>query len=257
MNVRAGPRTPAKTATSAVRAVTSRTSVALRSTSATSAGTPSEVVVSGALRLSLDDLGDLVDRLVELAVLVHDDVVVFRRGRHLDLRIPQPHGALLRCLGAAMLEAALQRFDRRRHDEDGQRLRQLRLDFPHTLRIGLDDHDLVAAQRVAEDVAPHSLELAVYDRPLEEVACLDLLAELLGRVEVVPDAIDLAGPRLTACRGDVDDGVVQLLHELIDDDVLSPTGRRRDDHEQALAVDAHVTSENSGDRDEGAPSVSR
>src|SRR6266851_9326533 len=101
VNARVGPRMPAKTATSAVRGTL-------------------EIVVAGLLAFLADDLGDLVCGLVDLPVLVHHDVVVLRRGGHLDLRVPQAHRALLRRFGPAMLEAALERFDRRRHDEDGQ-----------------------------------------------------------------------------------------------------------------------------------------
>src|SRR4029077_9486847 len=133
----------------------------------------------------------------------------------------------------------------------------LRLDLPHPLGIWLDDHDLVAAQCVAEDVAPHSFEIAVDHRPLVKVACLDLLAELLGRVEVVPDAVGLTGPGLAARRGDVDDGVIKLLEEPVDDDILPRTGRRRDDHQESLAVDAQRTSPNGATVTLGAPSASR
>src|SRR6267378_527098 len=95
VKVRAGPRMPANTATSAVRGML-------------------EIVMSGLLAFLADDLGDLVGGLVDLAVLVHDDVVVLRRRGHLDLGVAQADRALLRRLGAAMLETALQRFDRRR-----------------------------------------------------------------------------------------------------------------------------------------------
>src|SRR6185503_20447833 len=95
--------------------------------------------------------------------------------------------------------------------------------------------------------------------PLEEVARLYLLAELLGRIEVVPHAVDLTGARLATRRGHVHDGIVQLphLHKPVDNGVLPCSGGRRDDHEQTFAVDAHDTSANSGVRDDGIPRRSR
>src|SRR6266568_3219645 len=101
---------PANTATCAVRrssGVTSHTSALLRSYGDLCPLPLSQVVVPGTLRLFLDDLHDLLDRLIELPVLVHHDIVVLRRRGHLDLRVPQTHRPLLRCLGAAMLEATL------------------------------------------------------------------------------------------------------------------------------------------------------
>src|SRR5439155_682744 len=107
------------------------------------------------------DLGDLLHGLVDLAIVVHDDVVVFRGGGHLDLSVAHPKLALL------------------------------------------------------------------------------------------------VGARLAAGGGDVDDGVVELLHQAMDHGVLSGAGGRVDDHEQAAAIDAQRSSSRSGVAVTGVPSPFR
>ena len=209
------------------------------------------------LCLLLDDLGDLLDRLVDLVVLVDHDVVVLGRGGHLDLGVAEPKVELFGRLGAAHREAVAERVHRRRHDEDGQCLGEQRFDLPHPLRLRLDDDDPMLLERVGQGVAANTLEVAVDHRPLEEVAGLDLLAELLRLVEVVVRALDLAGPRLAARRGHVHDGVGNDADQAFDDRVLPPSRRRGDDDQETAAVDAQRTSPNGAAVTVGAPSAAR
>src|SRR5205807_5103708 len=191
------------------------------------------------------------------AIVVYDDVVIFRGGGHLDLSVAHPKLALLIGLGTAIDESLAERVQRWRHDEYGQRLGQHGLDLPHSLRLGLDDDDPVVAERVRERVLAHPFEVAVDHRPFEKVPGLDLRAELLRLVEVVVDAVLLAAARLAAGGGDVDDGVVELLDQAVDHRVLSGAGGRGDDHEQAAAIDAQASSSRSGVAVTGVPSPFR
>src|SRR5258705_2042120 len=101
----------------------------------------------------------------------------------------------------------------------------------------LHDDVWVLAQRVGEDVAGHAVDLPMDNRPLQEVARLDLLAELLRRVEVVGISVLLAGPWLSAGGRDIEDRARYGLQDPRDDGVLAATGRCGDVDEQPLAVD--------------------
>src|SRR5438309_917132 len=187
----------------------------------------SQVVVPRLFHLLLDDLGHLLHGPVDLAVFVHHDVVIFRCRGHLDLGVAHAEIALLRRLGPPLEQALAQRIERRRHDEDGQGLRQHHLDLPHSLRLGLDDHDLVVAERVRERVAADAFEVAVDHGPFEEVARLDLRAELLRLVKVVMLAMLFVRAGLPARRGHVDHRIVKHLDQPLDDRVLTPAPLRQ------------------------------
>src|SRR5438105_1158686 len=214
-----------------------------------------QVVRSRALALPADDVLDLVHRLGDLPVLIDDHVVVLGGGRHLDLGVAQAEIERLGRLRATTLEAAAKRFDRWRHDEDRYRIGKHRLQLSHALRIRLDDHHGVIAQRFSERVLANTLVVVVDHRPLQEQAILDRLAEFLGGIEVVVHRLDLAGPRRTTRRRDVELRVGQLLHEPMDDRVLSRARRRRDDHEESLPQAA--SSPYGGAVTSGVPSEAR
>src|SRR3989442_9920861 len=190
------------------------------------------------LHLLPHDLGDLLHGLIDLCILVHHDVVVLGRRGHLDRGVAHTDVELLGRLGAPLLQALLQRIERRRHDEDGQGLRQLGFDLPHPLRLGLDDDDPMVAEGVGKRVLSYAFEVAVDHRPLQKIPGLDLGTELLGLVEVVVDPLLLVRARLATGRGHVHDGVVERLHEAGDHGVLTGARRRGDDDEERFSVDA-------------------
>src|SRR5207249_2927207 len=197
----------------------------------------SQVVVPRLFHLLLDDLGHLLYGPVDLAVFVHHHVVIFRCRGHLDLGVAHAEIALLRRLGPPLEQPLAQIIERRRHDEDGQGLRQHHLDLPHSLRLGLADHDLGVAERVRERVAADAFEVPVDHGPFEEVARLDLRAELLRLVKVVMLAMLFVRAGLPARRGHVDHRVVKHLDQPLDDRVLTPARRRRNDHKEPLPVE--------------------
>src|SRR5438874_10930480 len=90
------------------------------------------------LHLLSYDLGDLLHGLVDLPIIVHDDVVVFGRGRHLDLRVAHPKLALVAALGAPLVVPLAKPRRPLPLDERGPTLPQHRLDPAHSLALRLD-----------------------------------------------------------------------------------------------------------------------
>src|SRR6478609_237193 len=138
------------------------------------------------------------DQLVRGApdVVVDHHVVELGLGRHLDLGGREPPRALLRVLRAAADEPADQLLHRRRGEEHELGLGHRRPDLARALQVDLQQRGLPGGQPLLDGPPGGAVAVpAVHHRPLEQLAPGDHAVELLGRHEVVVQAVDLARPR--------------------------------------------------------------
>ena len=126
--------------------------------------------------IALDPLG----RPLDLAGLVDDDVVVVVLARQLDRGVALAELELVGRLGRPRPEPREQGLERRRDDEDEERLGDLLLDDLGALDVDLEDDVATAGQRRPDLVARRAVPVAVDLVRLEEAALGADAQELLA-----------------------------------------------------------------------------
>ena len=99
----------------------------------------------------------------------------------------------LRGLGAATHEPLTQDIERRRLDENENRLGEALLDGQGPLDVDLQDEGLPGGQVALDLAGKRAVTMVVHLRPLDEVAGLDARGELIVGQEIVIDAVHLTG----------------------------------------------------------------
>ena len=169
-----------------------------------------------------DDLVDPLGGPLHLAGLVGHDVVVVLLARQLDGGVALAELELVGGLGRAAAQALEQVLERRRDDEDEQRVGDLLLDDLGALDVDLEDHVAAGQERVADLAPRRAVPVARGPGRLEELAGGAQRRERGGVEEVVVDAVDLAGPHRPRRAGHdvVVVGVVRPAPQRVDDRVL-------------------------------------
>src|SRR5258708_23544608 len=145
-----------------------------------------------------DDLVELLDGVLEPVVDDHVAELVARTELLLGDPHPLPHHAFV--VGAAPDEPQPQSLERRRRDEDLDRLRQRRANLARPLDLDLE-HDGAARGGAALKLgAQRPVTVTGVAGVLDELARSDTAVELLRAQEVVIDAVALARPRRSGRR---------------------------------------------------------
>src|SRR6266850_2436734 len=182
--------------------------------------------------LSADDVGKLLPSVVEVIV----NYSVFELAGVRQLRARVLHTALDDVLAIlpAGAHAPLQLLDRRRQDEDADRVR---IELAHLLcplPVNFEDQVVAALERIEDHLFRSAVAVAVHLGALEKLATAAHGEKRRVVDEVVVDAILLA--RAWRARG-VRDGELEawvLPHQRVDQRRLARP-RRRGDHEQKPA----------------------
>ena len=134
--------------------------------------------------------------LLDLAGLVDDDVVVVVLSGELDRRVPLAQLELVGGLGRPRPQPPEQRLDRRRDDEDEERLVDPLLHVLGALDVDLED-DVAPGERAPRGPPSRGrpVPVAVDLVRLEQAAGIAQREEALAVEEVVAHAVDLARPR--------------------------------------------------------------
>src|SRR5205809_881372 len=180
--------------------------------------------------LSADDVGELLPSVVE--VIVNYSVFELAGVRQLLARVL--HAALDDVLGIlpAGAHAPLQLLDRRRQDEDADRVG---IELAHLLRalpVDFEDQVVAALQRIEDHLLRSAVAVAVHLGALEKLAAAAHGEERRVVDEMVVDAVLLARARRS--RG-VRDGELEARvfpHQRVDQRRLARPRRRGDDEQK-------------------------
>src|SRR5206468_483046 len=180
--------------------------------------------------LSADDVGELLPSVVE--VIVNYSVFELAGVRQLLARVL--HAALDDVLGIlpAGAHAPLQLLDRRRQDEDADRVGIELAHLLRTLPVDFEDQVVAALQRIEDQLLRSAVAVAVHLGALEKLAAAAHGEERRVVDEMVVDAVLLAWARRS--RG-VRDGELEARvfpHQRVDQRRLARPRRRGDDEQE-------------------------
>src|SRR5215472_185182 len=183
-----------------------------RTAAETSAGSSGLIALPAPAALALQDREDLPHG--PLCVVVHHDVIVFRRKAHLDFGQTLPRLHDLGSLAAAPCPAPQQLLHRRRADEHGHGIGTALTHLLGALHFDLEDHVPAAVQRLRDAPGRSPVEVSVDARMLQQLALGDETLE----------------------RGLVDEGVVLALHLVVP---AGPRGVRDRVRQPGVALAQH------------------
>src|SRR3989442_383801 len=180
--------------------------------------------------LSADDVGELLPSVVE--VIVNYSVFELAGVRQLLARVL--HAALDDVLGIlpAGAHAPLQLLDRRRQDEDADRVG---IELAHLLRalpVDFEDQVVAALQRIEDQLLRSAVAVAVHLGALEKLAAAAHGEECRVVDEMVVDAVLLARARRSRGVRDGEPEARVFPHQRVDQRRLARPRRRGDDEQK-------------------------
>src|SRR3954470_22028330 len=159
--------------------------------------------------------------------------------RHLAARRKQTSRDDVRLILAALFQALFERFERRRQDENLDRVMKLLLHLLRALPVDFEQHVMAAFHLLLDPHARGAVVVPVHFRAFEKLAGIMTLHEIVDGGEVIVLAVLLLWTR-RARRGrdrQTDRSVAgeQRIHER-----RLAGARRRDDHEQVAGICAGI-----------------